>query len=135
MKRRYSNNSSDEAAIDMTPMLDIVFIMLIFFIVTTSFVKEAGLEVNRPTASSAQTVKKGNIMVAIGAAGDVWVDKRRIEVDAVRANIERLRAESPDGAVVIQADTEANAGVVVKVMDQIKMAGVESISIAATNKD
>ncbi|HHP0481293.1 TPA: ExbD/TolR family protein [Vibrio campbellii] len=135
MKRRYSNDSSDEAAIDMTPMLDIVFIMLIFFIVTTSFVKEAGLEVNRPTASSAQTVKKGNIMVAIGAAGDVWVDKRRIEVDAVRANIERLRAESPDGAVVIQADTEANAGVVVKVMDQIKMAGVESISIAAINKD
>ncbi|KIF52937.1 ExbD/TolR family protein [Vibrio owensii] len=135
MKRRYSNDSSEEAAIDMTPMLDIVFIMLIFFIVTTSFVKEAGLEVNRPTASSAQTVKKGNIMVAIGAAGDVWVDKRRIEVDAVRANIERLRAESPDGAVVIQADTEANAGVVVKVMDQIKMAGVESISIAATNKD
>ncbi|EGQ8129037.1 biopolymer transporter ExbD [Vibrio parahaemolyticus] len=135
MKRRYSSDSSDETAIDMTPMLDIVFIMLIFFIVTTSFVKEAGLEVNRPTASSAQTVKKGNIMVAIGAAGDVWVDKRRIEVDAVRANIERLRAESPDGAVVVQADTEANAGVVVKVMDQIKMAGVESISIAATNKD
>ncbi|EHR1279675.1 ExbD/TolR family protein [Vibrio parahaemolyticus] len=135
MKRRYSSDSNDETAIDMTPMLDIVFIMLIFFIVTTSFVKEAGLEVNRPTASSAQTVKKGNIMVAIGAAGDVWVDKRRIEVDAVRANIERLRAESPDGAVVIQADTEANAGVVVKVMDQIKMAGVESISIAATNKD
>ncbi len=135
MKRRYSSDSSDETAIDMTPMLDIVFIMLIFFIVTTSFVKEAGLEVNRPTASSAQTVKKGNIMVAIGAAGDVWVDKRRIEVDAVRANIERLSAESPDGAVVIQADTEANAGVVVKVMDQIKMAGVESISIAATNKD
>ncbi|EHV5554855.1 biopolymer transporter ExbD [Vibrio parahaemolyticus] len=135
MKRRYSSDSSDETAIDMTPMLDIVFIMLIFFIVTTSFVKEAGLEVNRPTASSAQTVKKGNIMVAIGAAGDVWVDKRRIEVDAVRANIERLRAESPDGAVVIQADTEANAGVVVKVMDQIKMAGVENISIAATNKD
>ncbi|MFL0982384.1 ExbD/TolR family protein [Vibrio parahaemolyticus] len=135
MKRRYSSDSSNETAIDMTPMLDIVFIMLIFFIVTTSFVKEAGLEVNRPTASSAQTVKKGNIMVAIGAAGDVWVDKRRIEVDAVRANIERLRAESPDGAVVIQADTEANAGVVVKVMDQIKMAGVESISIAATNKD
>ncbi|ULF82409.1 ExbD/TolR family protein [Vibrio alginolyticus] len=135
MKRRYSSDSSDETAIDMTPMLDIVFIMLIFFIVTTSFVKEAGLEVNRPTASSAQTVKKGNIMVAVGAAGDVWVDKRRIEVDAVRANIERLRAESPDGAVVIQADTEANAGVVVKVMDQIKMAGVESVSIAATNKD
>ncbi len=70
MKRRYSSDSSDETAIDMTPMLDIVFIMLIFFIVTTSFVKEAGIEVNRPTASSAQTVKKGNIMVAVEAAGD-----------------------------------------------------------------
>ena len=135
MKRRYSSDSSDETAIDMTPMLDIVFIMLIFFIVTTSFVKEAGIEVCRPSANSAQVVKKGNILVAVGAAGDVWVDKRRIEVDAVRANIERLRAESPDGAVVIQADQEANAGVVVKVMDQIKMAGVENISIAATNKD
>ncbi|GAL07598.1 ExbD/TolR family protein [Photobacterium aphoticum] len=135
MKRRYSSDSSDEAAIDMTPMLDIVFIMLIFFIVTTSFVKEAGIDVNRPSANTAQTVKKGNIMVAVGASGDVWVDKRRVEVDAVRANIERLRAESPDGAVVIQADEEAKSGVVVKVMDQIRMAGVQSISIAATNKD
>jgi biopolymer transport protein ExbD len=134
MKRRYSNSSNEEAAIDMTPMLDIVFIMLIFFIVTTSFVKEAGIEVSRPSANTAQVVKNGNIMVAIGAAGDVWVDKRRIEVDAVRANIERLRAESPEGTVVIQADTEANAGTVVKVMDQIKMAGVENISIAATDK-
>lgn len=134
MKRRYSNESNEEAAIDMTPMLDIVFIMLIFFIVTTSFVKEAGIEVSRPSANTAQVVKNGNIMVAIGAAGDVWVDKRRIEVDAVRANIERLKAESPEGAVVIQADQEASAGVVVKVMDQIKMAGVENISIAATDK-
>ncbi|GAL33487.1 MULTISPECIES: ExbD/TolR family protein [Vibrio] len=134
MKRRYSSESNEEAAIDMTPMLDIVFIMLIFFIVTTSFVKEAGIEVSRPSANTAQVVKNGNIMVAIGAAGDVWVDKRRIEVDAVRANIERLKAESPEGAVVIQADQEASAGVVVKVMDQIKMAGVENISIAATDK-
>ncbi|ODP99897.1 MULTISPECIES: ExbD/TolR family protein [Salinivibrio] len=135
MKRRYSNEGNDEAAIDMTPMLDIVFIMLIFFIVTTSFVKEAGIDVNRPSANTAQTVSKGNIMVAVGPAGDVWVDKRRVEVGAVRANIERLRAESPEGAVVIQADQEASAGVVVDVMDQIKMAGVDSISIAAKSKD
>ncbi|WBA11788.1 ExbD/TolR family protein [Salinivibrio kushneri] len=135
MKRRYSNESNEEAAIDMTPMLDIVFIMLIFFIVTTSFVKEAGIDVNRPSANTAQTVSKGNIMVAVGPAGDVWVDKRRVDVDAVRANIERLRAESPEGAVVIQADQEASAGIVVDVMDQIKMAGVDSISIAAKSKD
>ncbi|OOE40023.1 biopolymer transporter ExbD [Salinivibrio kushneri] len=135
MKRRYSNEGNEEAAIDMTPMLDIVFIMLIFFIVTTSFVKEAGIDVNRPSANTAQTVSKGNIMVAVGPAGDVWVDKRRVDVDAVRANIERLRAESPEGAVVIQADQEASAGVVVDVMDQIKMAGVDSISIAAKSKE
>ncbi|MCA2014556.1 biopolymer transporter ExbD [Vibrio tritonius] len=134
MKRRYSAEIEEEAGIDMTPMLDIVFIMLIFFIVTTSFVKEAGIEVNRPSASTAHTVAKGNIMVAVGKAGDVWMDKRRIDVDAVRANIERMRAESPEGAVVIQADQDAAAGVVVKVMDQIRMAGVQNISIAATNK-
>ncbi len=134
MKKRYSSENHDEAAIDMTPMLDIVFIMLIFFIVTTSFVKEAGIEVNRPSANTAQTVQSGNIMIAVGAAGDIWIDKRRVEVDAVRANVERLRAESPEGAIVIQADEQANAGIVVRVMDQVRMAGVENISIAATNE-
>ncbi|ATP10894.1 MULTISPECIES: ExbD/TolR family protein [Aeromonas] len=134
MRKRHSASSADEAAIDMTPMLDIVFIMLIFFIVTTSFVKEAGVEINRPSANTAETVKKGNIMVAVRENGQVWVDKRMVEVGAVRANIERLRAENPEGAVVIQADVESRSGVVVQVMDQIRMAGVQNISIAA-NKD
>ncbi|MGK4474172.1 ExbD/TolR family protein [Aeromonas molluscorum] len=134
MRKRHSASSADEAAIDMTPMLDIVFIMLIFFIVTTSFVKEAGVEINRPSANTAETVKKGNIMVAVRENGQVWVDKRQIEVGAVRANIERLRAENPEGAVVIQADTESKSGIVVEVMDQIRMAGVQNISIAA-NKE
>lgn len=134
MRKRHSASSADEAAIDMTPMLDIVFIMLIFFIVTTSFVKEAGVEINRPSTNTAETVKKGNIMVAVRENGQVWVDKRMVEVGAVRANIERLRAENPEGAVVIQADVESRSGVVVQVMDQIRMAGVQNISIAA-NKD
>ncbi|MCF3096703.1 biopolymer transporter ExbD [Aeromonas australiensis] len=133
MRKRYSARSADEAAIDMTPMLDIVFIMLIFFIVTTSFVKEAGVEINRPSANTAETVKKGNIMVAVRENGQVWIDKRMVEVGAVRANIERLRAENPEGAVVIQADIESRSGVVVQVMDQIRMAGVQNISIAANN--
>ena len=132
--RRQSKRQRDEVQIDMTPMLDIVFIMLIFFIVTTSFVKEAGVEINRPSANTAETVKKGNIMVAVRENGQVWVDKRMVEVGAVRANIERLRAENPEGAVVIQADVESRSGVVVQVMDQIRMAGVQNISIAA-NKD
>ena len=132
MRRRHSNGVQEEAGIDMTPMLDIVFIMLIFFIVTTSFVKEAGIDVNRPSANTAQTVKKGNIMIAVSDGGAVWIDKRKVEVGAVRANVERLRAENPEGAVVIQADEESKSGIVVEVMDQVRLAGVLNISISAT---
>ncbi|WP_419834513.1 ExbD/TolR family protein [Endozoicomonas atrinae] len=131
MRRRYSNSAQEDAGIDMTPMLDIVFIMLIFFIVTTSFIKEAGIDVNRPTANSAQVVKKGNIMIAVSDTSAVWIDKRRVEVGAVRANVERLKAENPEGAVVIQADKESKSGIVVEVMDQVRLAGVYSISVSA----
>lgn len=121
----------EEAAIDMTPMLDIVFIMLIFFIVTTSFVKEAGIDVSKPEASQAQAKPSANIFIAIRANGEVWMDKRMVDVERVGANIERLLAEQPTDIVVIQADKEAKHGVVVKVMDQIKEAGIDKISIAA----
>ncbi|KFZ31598.1 biopolymer transporter ExbD [Pseudidiomarina salinarum] len=121
----------EDAAIDMTPMLDIVFIMLIFFIVTTSFVKEAGIDVNKPEASQAQKKPSANIFIAIRANGEVWMDKRMVAVERVGANIERLLAEQPTDMVVIQADKEAKHGVVVKVMDQIKEAGNLTISIAA----
>ncbi|SDB28613.1 outer membrane transport energization protein ExbD [Pseudidiomarina indica] len=121
----------EEAAIDMTPMLDIVFIMLIFFIVTTSFVKEAGIDVSKPEASQAQAKPSANIFIAIRANGEVWMDKRMVDVERVGANIERLLAEQPTDIVVIQADKEAKHGTVVKVMDQIKEAGIDKISIAA----
>ncbi|KFZ28615.1 MULTISPECIES: ExbD/TolR family protein [Pseudidiomarina] len=121
----------EDAAIDMTPMLDIVFIMLIFFIVTTSFVKEAGIDVNKPEASQAQKKPSANIFIAIRANGEVWMDKRMVDVERVGANIERLLAEQPTDIVVIQADKEAKHGVVVEVMDQIKEAGIDKISIAA----
>ena len=84
-----------------------------------------------PTANSAQVVKKGNIMIAVSDTGAVWIDKRRVEVGAVRANVERLKAENPEGAVVIQADKESKSGIVVDVMDQVRLAGVYSISISA----
>ena len=121
----------EDAAIDMTPMLDIVFIMLIFFIVTTSFVKEAGIDVNKPDASQATKKPSANIFIAIRANGEVWMDKRMVDVERVGANIERLLAEQPTDMVVIQADKDAKHGVVVEVMDQIKEAGIEKISIAA----
>lgn len=131
MRKQHVSMESDDSVIDMTPMLDIVFIMLIFFIVTTSFVKESGVTVSRPSAQTAAEDKKGNIMVAIKPNGEVWIDKRSVDVRSVRANIEKLKAESPESAVVIQADTDARTGLLVKVMDQVRLAGISNISIAA----
>lgn len=131
MRKQHVSMESDDSTVDMTPMLDIVFIMLIFFIVTTSFVKESGVTVSRPSAQTAAEDKKGNIMVAIKPNGEIWIDKRAVDVRSVRANVEKLKAESPESAVVIQADTEARTGVLVKVMDQIRLAGISNISIAA----
>jgi biopolymer transport protein ExbD len=121
--RRHSAKNQDEAAIDMTPMLDIVFIMLIFFIVTASFLKEAGIEVNRPEGSSGRPQEKANIMIAITADDDIWMEKRRVDVRAVRANVERLKAENPEGTIVIQADEESSTGIVAEIMDSLNQAG------------
>jgi|TARA_B100001027_G_C16142793_1_gene274444 biopolymer transport protein ExbD len=131
--RRRSRRKSEEQGLDLTPMMDIVFIMLIFFIVTTSFVKETGVDVNRPNAETAERDEKGNILVAITQNNEIWIDKRRIDLKAVRANIERLKIEYPEGSVIIQADKEARSGLLVETMDQIRLAGVQNISIAAKN--
>ena len=117
--------------IDITPMLDIVFIMLIFFIVTTTFIKETGVEVNRPNASTAVTDKKGNILIAITENNEIWIDKRMIDIRAVRANVERMKAENPEGSVIIQADENSKTGLLVETMDQVRLAGVQNVSIAA----
>ena len=117
--------------INMTPMLDVVFILLIFFIVTASFVKEAGIEVNRPEAATAVKKERANILVAISDKGEIWINKRRIDIRAVQANIERLKAENPQGTVVIQADKKATTDVLIKVMDSARAAGVFDVSIAA----
>ena len=117
--------------INMTPMLDVVFIMLIFFIVTASFVKEAGIDVNRPEAATAVKKERANILVAISDKGEIWINKRQIDVRAVQANIERLHAENPQGSVVIQADKQATTDTLIKVMDAARSAGVFDVSIAA----
>jgi len=112
-------------------MLDVTFIMLIFFIVTASFVKESGMDVNRPDAATAVVKPMGNILVAITPSGQIWIDKRQVDVRALRANLERLHAENPQGQVVIQADEESKNGLLVAVMDAAKLAGIENVSIAA----
>lgn len=132
MKQHFQNLiDEEEAAIDMTPMLDVVFIMLIFFIVTASFVKEAGIDVNRPDASTAVKKDRASILVAISDTGEIWINKRRVDVRAVQANIERLHAENPQGTVVIQADKKATTEVLIKVMDASRAAGILDVSIAA----
>ena len=134
MARRH--RTKDEGAeINITPMLDIVFIMLIFFIVTTSFVKESGIDVNRPSAQTAERKERGNIIVAINANGEIWMDKRKIELRSVRANVERMHAENPEGAVVVLADKAAKTGDLVEVMDQVRLAGVQNVSIATKQDD
>ncbi len=130
---RKVRTEEEDAQVDMTPMLDIVFIMLIFFIVTTVFVKEAGIEVNKPDASQAFLHKNANVFIAITEDGDVWLDKREVAPDSVRANLERLLTEQPTDYVFIQADVKAKHGVVVKVMDQVKAAGIDRIAVAARN--
>ena len=123
----------EESNLDLTPMLDIVFIMLIFFIVTTSFIKESGTEVNRPNAETAERDQKGNILVAISENNEIFIDRRKVDLRAIRPNIIRLKAENPEGSVIIQADKASQTGLLVEAMDQIRLAGVQEISIAAEN--
>ncbi|MGB5346011.1 MAG: biopolymer transporter ExbD [Woeseia sp.] len=124
----------EEAAIDLTPMLDVVFIMLIFFIVTASFIKEAGIDVNRPDAPTSERIEDANILIAISPNDEIWIDRRLIDPRAVRANIERLHAENPKGSVVIQADKKSTNEMLVIVMDAARQAGVYNVSIAG-NRD
>ncbi len=121
----------EDDAVNLTPMLDVVFIMLIFFIVTASFVKESGIDVNRPHAATAERKEKGNILVAISEDNQIWIDRRQVDPRALRANIERMHAENPNGAVVIQADEESKNKLLVLVMDAARGAGVKNVSIAA----
>ncbi|MEJ2417975.1 MAG: biopolymer transporter ExbD [Exilibacterium sp.] len=126
--------AEEEGGIDLTPMLDVVFIMLIFFIVTASFVKDTGIEVNRPEATTAELKKNANILVAVNGNNEVWIDKHQVDPRAVRANIERLHAENPKGAVVIQADDKASVKMLTQVADAAREAGVFDVSVATEKK-
>jgi biopolymer transport protein ExbD len=131
MRKRDLFDESEDSSIDMTPMLDIVFIMLIFFIVTTSFVKESGIDIHKPIAKSSQKKDKTtNILVAITNNEEIWIDKREVDLRALRANIQKLVENKDETTVIIQADKMAKTGILVAVMDQIKMAGIQNISIA-----
>ncbi len=129
MRRRHSQR--DDPEINITPMLDIVFIMLIFFIVTSSFTRETGVEIDKPLADEAGALSNGTILVAVRDNDDIWMASRQVELREVRSMVERARAENPEGSVVVVADKGARIGTVTQVMDQVKLAGVEGVALSA----
>lgn len=126
--------AAEEATeVDLTPMLDVVFIMLIFFIVTANFIKEPGVDVERPDAQTAEVQENAAILVAINANDEIWIDGRRVDVRQVKANIVKLLADNPRGSLVVRADRESTAKRIVSVLDAAKLAGVSDVSLAAEN--
>jgi len=132
---RRKRAGGEEAEIDLTPMLDVVFIMLIFFIVTASFIKETGIEISRPDQTTDTPPKDDlkNIMVQISANNEIWIDGRRVDIRAVRANIERLYAENPKASVIIQAHNKSKADTYAAVADAARSANIYSVSLVTTN--
>ena len=130
MQSKRHSEESEETGIDLAPMLDFVLNLLIFFIITTSFVKEAGISVTKPEALTAENKDNGNILIAIRPNGDIWMDKRQVDISEIRGAIERLHIERPDDTVVLIADRESETGVLTKVMDQVKLGGIADVSIA-----
>ena len=135
MRRIRKRKPDDDWEINITPMLDIVFIMLIFFIVTASFVREPGIDPNRPFAQTAATKELGNILIAVSNADQVWMDNRRVPFPSVRHFVEAAKAANPESSVVIVADQEASTGIVLDLMDSVRAAGVTSIALAAERMD
>lgn len=134
MRTRRHTEPVEDTGIDLAPMLDFVLNLLIFFIITNTFIQEAGIHVNRPTAKTAQRQQNNNIVVAVSKDGQIWIDKQHVDIRTLRANVQRLRAANPQSNVIIQADTDARAGLMVEAMDQARLAGVKDVSIAATPK-
>ena len=129
MARRHAK--TEDVEINITPMLDIVFIMLIFFIVTTSFTKETGAVIVKPEAEQAIALRSGTILIGIRPNDQIWMAKRQIELPQVRQIVERAKAENPEGSVVIVADRGARIGTVTQVMDQVRLAGISGVAISA----
>jgi biopolymer transport protein ExbD len=132
MSRRHAPESED-TGIDLAPMLDFVMNLLIFFIITTSFVKEAGIVVDKPEALTAEHEKTGNILIAIRANGDIWMDKKQVDLREVRPTVERLHVERPEDTVIVIGDKSAPVGVLARVMDEVKLGGIKDVMVGAAS--
>jgi biopolymer transport protein ExbD len=134
MSRKSAKPQEEAQAIDLTPMLDVVFIMLIFFIVTATFIKETGKEIERPDAVMSDPKPAATILVAVGRDNEIWIDKKKVDPRGVKLVIERMRADNPKGTVSIQADKQADIKFVVDVAKAAQEAGVAEVSVSTTKK-
>lgn len=131
MRKQSTLTAPDQTSIDLTPMLDVVFIMLIFFIVTATFVKEAGVNINKPEADTAEAQKRTSILIGINKDNKVWLDRKEVDIRALKPILERLYLENPKGSIVIQADRDSNVEVLTKVMNAARDVGAENVAISA----
>jgi len=133
--RKTIRGTGESVELNMAPLIDMVFLLLIFFAVTTSFVKEAGIDVQRASAATAEVKERGGIMIGVSNDGEVYMNGRKVDIRSVRGLIERALAEDPGSGVVVVADKRSMTGAVVQVMDQCRLAGVENVSLAANRED
>ncbi len=129
--KQFSEHESEDHGIDLAPMLDFVLNLLIFFIITTSFVKEAGTTVIKPNATTAEHRESGNIMIAIRENGEIWMERKPVDIRDVRTQIEKLHVERPEDTAVILADQASKAEILARVMDEVRAGGIKQVSIAA----
>lgn len=131
MRTRRHFDHEDSTGIDLAPMLDFVLNLLIFFIITTSFVREPGISVNREEAETASARESGNILIALRANDEIWMDRRQVDLREVRPLIERLHVERPEDTVIVIADKQAKSGLLAQVMDEVALGGIDQIAIGA----
>lgn len=134
MQRQHTRPPSFGAGLNVTPLIDMVFILLIFFAVNSSFVKETGVEVDRPTAQTAERQDQAGILIAVTRDGEVWIEQQQVDVRAVRGHVERLHAEAPEASALILADKRSETGLVMQVLDQARLAGIARVAVAASEE-
>ncbi len=131
LRRSYTDSEYQPVYINVIPLIDVMFFLVLFFVATSSFVRETGIDVNRPAAKSTTQQPHGNIIISVTKNGEIWIDRRKIDLRALRANVERLSAENPGSSVIIAADEEAHTRILVHALDEARLAGVENVAIAA----
>ena len=131
MMRLHTREEGGAAAINLTPLIDMVFILLIFFAVNSTFVRQPGVDVEQPVAQSTTVQPASTVLIAVTATGEIWIDKRKVDIRRLRGAVERMLVETPDAAVVVLSDQESRTGLVVEVIDQARLAGAGKVALAA----